>query len=481
MKKALRKLLPTIIMVLIAASMVGTSTFAWFSMNSTVTVTGMSVTTKVDDNLSIAATNDTVNDAQYKSSLGQTREGKLRPVSTINGINYYYTNPTNVQGNGDAIADTYIAYNEDTVWQNDTSENAPHAAAAKANYDDDFQANYGINIAGTYAQKTNLAIYGYIDYEFYIKATNVSGGAQYLNMTTCNIMYNGAAIGADKAWRVAVFAHEATKGSNYTNAWATGDLKTILAPAYADYYTTPMTFNVKNDTVPTGSGSPYDYEIDGVHIYAAESTPGTVTDWYADAEFTKKITPYVTVSGSSNSKTTATYNAVKNGTSLDIVSNYSSAATVSDSIASGSTVYTKVLVRLWLEGEDTTCTNETYVALTAAYSLDLGFNLGSANDGSGTNPSVTTIGSAPEVNASATAAAVGTVTLTGSTTGNLSNGKTPYSYQWYKADGTIIDGSINPSAITYQFTATEDGSYYCIIVGTDKSVSRTKVVTLSVS
>lgn len=43
MKKAMRKMIPAVIMLLISAMLVGTSTYAWFSMNREVTVTGMQV------------------------------------------------------------------------------------------------------------------------------------------------------------------------------------------------------------------------------------------------------------------------------------------------------------------------------------------------------------------------------------------------------------------------------------------------------
>ena len=35
-----------------------------------------------------------------------------------------------------------------------------------------------------------------------------------------------------------------------------------------------------------------------------------------------------------------------------------------------------MVVRVWLEGEDTSCNNETYVRLTNEWSLDLKFELG---------------------------------------------------------------------------------------------------------
>lgn len=59
MKKALRKLIPTLVMVLIAASMVGTSTYAWFSMNTQVTVTGLEVEVKSNDTYLLVSTTNT--------------------------------------------------------------------------------------------------------------------------------------------------------------------------------------------------------------------------------------------------------------------------------------------------------------------------------------------------------------------------------------------------------------------------------------
>lgn len=45
----MKKLIPALCMLLIAAAMLGTSTYAWFSMNTQVTATGMQVKAKSDD------------------------------------------------------------------------------------------------------------------------------------------------------------------------------------------------------------------------------------------------------------------------------------------------------------------------------------------------------------------------------------------------------------------------------------------------
>ncbi|MBR5987261.1 MAG: hypothetical protein IK037_01710, partial [Clostridia bacterium] len=208
MKKALRKLVPAIVMLLVAAAFVGTSTYAWFSMNRIVDVTGMSVTTEVADSLLIAESNT---EADFVKTLQQTRTGKLRPVSTVDGIAFFYTNPTNVKGNGDANTNTYVAYSEAAAGDPGSYTNeSPDSTSGKTYYDAAFNSAYGVAspAAGT-------VLYGYIDYTFYIKATNVTNTAEDLKLTTLNLLYNGAAV-TEKAWRVAVFAQTATAG-NATN------------------------------------------------------------------------------------------------------------------------------------------------------------------------------------------------------------------------------------------------------------------------
>ena len=304
MKKALRKLVPAIVMLLIAAAFVGTSTYAWFSMNRVVTVTGMSVDTKVSDQLTIAATNA---EANYDTSLTQTLSAHLRPVSTIDGVSFFYSESANVRGNGSASGN-YVAYSEAT-------NAAPDTASGKSFYDAAFNTAYGV---GTPTDSTVL--YGYLDYTFYIKATNVTGSAEDLKLTTLNLLYNGGAV-TEKAWRVAVFAQSTTSGSAVTTAPTASDCVAMLKLSGADNFT---------------SGK-------AVAAATGENKLGDVT--------------------------------------------YTSAAWAVDSIATGATEYNKITVRLWLEGEDTTCTNATFATLTQAYTLSLGFALG------GSETAVTVIGS----------------------------------------------------------------------------------------
>ena len=68
----------------------------------------------------------------------------------------------------------------------------------------------------------------------------------------------------------------------------------------------------------------------------------------------------------------------------------------------GETSYTRIVVRLWLEGEDVSCTSNTYAELTRNWKLSLEFKLGNANDGAQPTPTasgLTAIQSNPSLDA----------------------------------------------------------------------------------
>lgn len=281
-------------------------------MNKVVTVEGMEVRTKVGNNLLIAQEN---NDAYYTTAIDQVRKALLEPSSTTDGLSYWYT--VEAAANGAKLdGKSWIAYNEDTTVAN--------TVANKAKYDDDFNVKYTLQESGTNFTTSNIKMsdsqdgagYGYIDYDFYIKATSDAAG-QKIVMTHCNLLHNGAALGqtdettpaavSDLAWRVAVFSQSATQNTAQNTALATTDLITILKQT-----------------------------------------------------------------GAVNQETGK---AVKTATTTDTVSNADAKAVIGTIANAGATAYYKVTVRLWLEGEDKTCTSETYAKLTRDYSLDLEFKL----------------------------------------------------------------------------------------------------------
>lgn len=95
----MKKLIPALCMLLVAACLMGTSTYAWFAANEDVTATGMSVKAAADGGLAIASyTPGDANVAQFPSLTSfaasaaadwtnQTAaEPTVLPTSTMNGV-----------------------------------------------------------------------------------------------------------------------------------------------------------------------------------------------------------------------------------------------------------------------------------------------------------------------------------------------------------------------------------------------------------
>ena len=303
MKKT-KIVVPALAVLLLSTAASVSGTVAWFSMNNTVTVTGMTVNTKVSSNLLIAETNL---DANYGSSIEQAIGATLEPASSIDSVGFYWTAGSNVAADGDAKTETYELYAEDA---DPAIANTTHAK--KANYDKEFNDNYGFtspSIGATAAD--DVICYAYVDYAFYLKATNSSNADKNINLTKLALKYNSQAVGSeDTAWRVGLMVQNAVANTEQSSALAAADVKSI--------FTLPGAANF--DTAPKAIGS----------------------------------------SGLA---------ALNYGSSY---STYNRAGTVA-TLASGISAYYKVTVRLWLEGEDTNCTNETYAVLTNNWTLDLAF------------------------------------------------------------------------------------------------------------
>ena len=264
----------------------------------------MSVTTKVTSSLLIS---ETTTEADFATAIDQTRAGILEPVSTTNGTSFFYhATADNVAASGKQSDNAFVAYSETATLANED--------AGKTSYDAGFNTNYGVT--GTVT--TDNVEYGYIDYTFYLKATSTEAD-QVIRMTKCNLLYNGAAITTEKAWRVAVLASAACTTAS-----------------------------------------------------AASSAQ----------------TPVISILTLTEAGNQTSGKAAASTSSLDVVT-YGTDVEIEDDIDAGVTNYYKVIIRLFLEGEDTTCNNATFAKLTEAYTLDLAIDMGNADDIS----AVTIIGS----------------------------------------------------------------------------------------
>jgi len=312
----MKKMVPALGMLMVSASMLATSTYAWFTMNDTVTVTGMELKTKVSGNLLICDDNM---ENSYSTALSQSVKGILEPVSSVTGQtdSFFYT--VAAKANGDAIEDKYVDYDVTGL-----------GAATAATWGNKFSEDYNVSTekAGTMIQGETLAK-GYVDYVFFLKATSDSAN-QSIYMTDCNLLYNNAAIDdaakaavdKDNAWRVAVFVSpiDAAIGGKGTS-------DTAAAAGTLD----PAASTAKNILTRTGAAN-------------QESTYAVSATNQAPSE-------------------AAVYNSWANDGKL---------ATIA---TAGNTAYYKVTVRVWLEGEDTSCKSSTYALLTNQYQLAAEFKL----------------------------------------------------------------------------------------------------------
>ena len=199
MKKSFRKLIPTFVMLVITAALVGTSTFAWFSMNTTVTVTGMQVDIKSNNTYLLVNTgaNDTADEIQ---SAGVTTvpltvtdlESRVYPSSPI--LDAY------VADNGDPVnnaAHKYFLYGTDVVEDYTT-------AAVAANWFTAQNNNPG-NANDSVKNVTTLTAGDFSDYV--IKRTaylTVADGADAANNLTVTTNIYSKALGLETATGTAV-------------------------------------------------------------------------------------------------------------------------------------------------------------------------------------------------------------------------------------------------------------------------------------
>jgi ribosomal protein S17E len=319
---AAKKLIPAAGMLALSASMLATSTYAWFTMNKYVTVTGMEVKTTVSSNLLIShdiLSNTAKNDEDtFVTSDSTSVRAWLQPVSsnTAASSNYWYT--LDAAANGEILSGkTYVDYDSNT---------GGFAAASDSAYGNKFSQDYGVTkskvnefVTDTASAYRDKAV-GYVDYVFQLKATNTSDAAESIYLTQLDLTYDGATDG-NKAFRAAVFANELSSTFAADITETSSNFKGIYAPASAN-----------------------------------NQTPGEG------------------VSGASATTEIANF---KNGGS--------STATELGTISAGATKYYKVVVRLWIEGEDTTCTSETFAHLTEQWALDMRLDLGSLGGGTTVN------------------------------------------------------------------------------------------------
>ena len=154
MNKNARKLIPAVAMLLVSATMLSTASFAWFSMNSQVTATGMNVNVSAPASIMISETGETGTWATNITSLQATSNDSnsivLGHASSTNGETLYYVAPDQVT-NGDINSGATIHTVDNNTYAN----------------------TYGVG--GTV---------GYVDYVLYLATTSTAEGGMNVTLNS---------------------------------------------------------------------------------------------------------------------------------------------------------------------------------------------------------------------------------------------------------------------------------------------------------
>lgn len=136
--KKFQKLIPAFCLLLVSAVLMGTSTFAWFSMNKNVTATGMTIKANSDNPFLVIAAGNTFDSSSIATNVStKTTEKKLYPVMPVSALTsanvttaaswqYAYSNdPDSATKTGDYIACTdltnYVASEKFMIGLNEKS------------------------------------------------------------------------------------------------------------------------------------------------------------------------------------------------------------------------------------------------------------------------------------------------------------------------------------------------------------------------
>lgn len=119
--KTNKKLASAFAMLMLSAAMLGTATYAWFTMNKEVTVDGMQVQARAEAGILVSNAADGEYDDH--ATTAKTTVAQLYPGSTSDLTNWFHSSSSKSD-----TANTQRAYDEGTAWTANTS------AATRGNY-----------------------------------------------------------------------------------------------------------------------------------------------------------------------------------------------------------------------------------------------------------------------------------------------------------------------------------------------------------
>ena len=253
---ATKKLLPAVGMLAISATMLATSTYAWFTMNKEVQVTNMQVQAKADQGLLINEIN-TADDDNW-DALATTNQGtgiKLHATSTANTGTWYAaysktkSDAAAATGSGESAnltTDGYKTLGTTTGYVGTLEQVVAASAGTTAK-----QEVYYIDADQDSAYDNGEGYY--VKYTYYLKSSgdeltlSNTGAAKSLYIKELSVTGNTSSADLDKALRVAVVVNN--KAYIYAPLYADNALPTSYVNATTE--TTPIAKDVAQPTAMT--------------------------------------------------------------------------------------------------------------------------------------------------------------------------------------------------------------------------------------
>lgn len=272
-KNPTMKIVSAAAMLAVSASMLGTSTYAWFTMNKEVTVQNLAVQAKAEGGLLISETQGYEATDIWDDSANTTAEVAgvkvaLYPTSTANTAVWYHATSKTANNAANASSGTASGYKNDGYTALTLASNQLQAAAAGANGKKEV---YYVD-SGTSGYDADDAKY-YLKYTYYLKTSTegtttlgLDNGDQNLNISVVNVTGSNTSAELNKSLRVGIviggkfyiFAPvSGATGTYYVNA-STAATKAI--DSSESTHNAPM-------TVATGLGSLPGVKENGTPVY----------------------------------------------------------------------------------------------------------------------------------------------------------------------------------------------------------------------
>ncbi len=328
--------------LLLSATLLSSSTFAWFTMNDKVTVSGMEVKAVSEAGVLIApATGCGTPDMpesflNYKNQLAFTPpRALLEPVSTVDGLNYYFTPDAGVTTEGEFVSGIFSDYE------------------VKA-----FNEYYN----------TSGAV-GYCDYVFALYATNAANTDQYVTINRLKLSYAGDR-DEESAFRVAVLVQDA----DYAHAETDVRLVGIVGSEGSLYFTRDYQYVVRRDAEGVPAGVRWAYSAGEKTVWGNSAKAEEVTAWFDAESNGSNVTSRVSLGDEDEYISQIPYAVCANDLPLGMVQEYNSPLVIG-TVEPGMLRYFKITIRLWIEGEDESCTSQMFASLTDVWGLDVGIRM----------------------------------------------------------------------------------------------------------